>query len=113
MGQITQHPSDLAIERTLEIVNLIDFNCYEGLRKGNKIATSEGFVAKYGDRGDNKQVFAGYLGIARILTKFLVITPEFNGGILDLVNSDIVRYNKITSGDRNILIRELNDLGIR
>ncbi len=106
-----RQPTETERPRMLNVVNL-DYGTYEGLRPGNVIATSRGFVVKYYDVNDN-EVFTGFLGATRKLEEFMVVNPQISGGVLDLSDSDIVRYSKAKMDKETKLIEVLELAGIR
>ena len=98
--QILEQPKETEMPRTLNVVNLISRETYNGLRVGNVIGTNEGYVVKYSSVKD-KSIFAGFLSSCRILEEFIVLSPRISGGVLDLRDSDIVKY-KSDSGEEEI-----------
>ena len=111
MREILKQPLDNTMERIVGAVNLINNETYVGLRAGNVIGTSEGYTVKISEVED-RSVFAGFLGSCRILEKFMVLSPQISGGVLDMRDSDIVRY-VIDGKDENVLIKVLENVGIR
>ena len=111
MTRELEQPTNTEVSRTLNVVNLISNETYNSLRNGNVIATSEGFAVKY-SKMKYKTTFTGFLGSSRVLEEFMVLSPKISGGVLDLNDSDIVKYN-IHREEEARLIEALTNEGIR
>jgi len=111
LREITQQPTDMRTQRILNVVDLTNANCYESLRVGNVIASSEGSVVKYGD-DKNGQQFVGFLHKTRKLRAFIVESPEIKGGVLDLRESRFRFYDRMENSQKSDLIEKLRIAGI-